>query len=671
MRSIRKLSDEARSGIRSAYIITSVQQLTRELLDNAIEADSTQIQVLISLDDWSIKLTDNGIGIQKDSLAELGRSHMSSKKGSKGETLASISKLASLKITTRHASSLSTHTLITRAGHSVYFGLSLDGNRSSRGTVVTVTDIFANIPVRRKSLNKAREIHGIKSDMQSLALVHPEIAFELRNSQQILIQLPPKSHDTVSRFREIFGYALAEHVEEINYHGSDHVVDGFMSLECAHSRAYQYIFVNSHLIVAGDLHSVVSTTFAESPFGVMANEPASMESIDASRRHAQRYPVFLIHIHIPSSILESTYDRHHRMFYIDNQASLSNTLKQLVIDFLVKYSFISPVAESYTSASNPRHSQATTLSKSVTANKRAVSDSAVSTQQSVRSVTSPQPSRDTKKAKNENTSRTSQQRRTIDVHGINSTRTSKSDWLTNVLNKWNNPTYRLLKSTTATSVDSSESRRESFKLTKTDIENARVVGQVDDKFIMAVVTTKNALVAFDQHAVDERIRVERYLEALIRRDDIVLVDPPIGTLLTYEEMRTLGTNVETVEQWGFLIDIDIKPSQEHYGQVFVKTLPGVMHDRLIREPKLVQDIIQEAVARGMNESTTLNWHVMVGLCPPTLLSLVNSKACRNSIKFGDTLSMRDCEMLLQSLSHTKNPYQCAHGRPTVNPLIRL
>lgn len=71
-----------------------------------------------------------------------------------------------------------------------------------------------------------------------------------------------------------------------------------------------------------------------------------------------------------------------------NQASLSNTLKQLVIDFLVKYSFISPVAESYTSASNPRHSQATTLSKSVTANKRAVSDSAVSTQQSVRSVTS-------------------------------------------------------------------------------------------------------------------------------------------------------------------------------------------------------------------------------------------------------------------------------------------
>ena len=69
-----------------------------------------------------------------------------------------------------------------------------------------------------------------------------------------------------------------------------------------------------------------------------------------------------------------------------NQASLSNTLKQLVNDFLIKYSFNSPVAESSTSASNTRHSQATTLSKSVTANKRAVSDSAVSTQQSVRSV---------------------------------------------------------------------------------------------------------------------------------------------------------------------------------------------------------------------------------------------------------------------------------------------
>lgn len=191
MRTIRKLSDEARSSIRSAYIITSVQQLTRELLDNAIDAECTQIQLLISLDDWSIKLTDNGIGIQKDSLAELGRSHMSSKKGSKGETLASISQLASLKITTRHVSALSTHTLITRGGHSVYFGLSVDGNRSSRGTTVTVTDIFANLPVRRKSLSKAREIHGIRLDIQSFALMHPKIAFEMRNSQQILLKLPP------------------------------------------------------------------------------------------------------------------------------------------------------------------------------------------------------------------------------------------------------------------------------------------------------------------------------------------------------------------------------------------------------------------------------------------------------------------------------------------------
>lgn len=69
-----------------------------------------------------------------------------------------------------------------------------------------------------------------------------------------------------------------------------------------------------------------------------------------------------------------------------NQTSLSTTLRQLVNDFLVKYNFISPVAESSTSTTKARHSQATTLSKSITTNKRAVSDSAVISQQNVRTA---------------------------------------------------------------------------------------------------------------------------------------------------------------------------------------------------------------------------------------------------------------------------------------------
>ena len=50
---------------------------------------------------------------------------------------------------------------------------------------------------------------------------------------------------------------------------------------------------------------------------------------------------------------------------------------------------------------------------------------------------------------------------------------------------------------------------------------------------------------------------------------------------------------------------------------------------------------------------------------------MNSRACKGAIKFGDFLERRRCAKLLAELSQCKNPFACAHGRPTIFPLVDL
>ena len=57
--------------------------------------------------------------------------------------------------------------------------------------------------------------------------------------------------------------------------------------------------------------------------------------------------------------------------------------------------------------------------------------------------------------------------------------------------------------------------------------------------------------------------------------------------------------------------------------------------------------------------------------PPAVRRILNSKACRGAIMFGDVLSYTECRQLLQSLAACSNPFQCAHGRPSAVPLLLL
>ncbi|GIX85256.1 DNA mismatch repair protein Mlh3 [Caerostris extrusa] len=59
------------------------------------------------------------------------------------------------------------------------------------------------------------------------------------------------------------------------------------------------------------------------------------------------------------------------------------------------------------------------------------------------------------------------------------------------------------------------------------------------------------------------------------------------------------------------------------------------------------------------------------ILPKTFSAVLNSQACRGAVKFGDPLELSQCEDLLSALSKCKLPFQCAHGRPSIAPVLDL
>ncbi|CAH1757084.1 3095_t:CDS:10 [Entrophospora sp. SA101] len=67
----------------------------------------------------------------------------------------------------------------------------------------------------------------------------------------------------------------------------------------------------------------------------------------------------------------------------------------------------------------------------------------------------------------------------------------------------------------------------------------------------------------------------------------------------------------------------------------------------------------------------LKWQFMIRTCPRGILDIINSKACRGAIMFNDKLSLDQCKELIAKLSKCEFPFQCAHGRPSMIPILNL
>jgi DNA mismatch repair protein MutL len=190
MSKIQPLNPERIAQMAAGEVIDSLGAALRELLENALDAQATRIQVEIWPSRWQVRVADNGQGIPASELEQVARRHTTSKLdgcslGFRGEALHSLARLGSLTIQTRHADDahgwLATYDRQGELAHQQPAATAL-------GTVVTVADLFADWPLRRCSLPQTRPLLTL---VQNAALAHPWVSWQVRQEGQLLLSLWP------------------------------------------------------------------------------------------------------------------------------------------------------------------------------------------------------------------------------------------------------------------------------------------------------------------------------------------------------------------------------------------------------------------------------------------------------------------------------------------------
>jgi DNA mismatch repair protein MLH3 len=217
----------------------------------------------------------------------------------------------------------------------------------------------------------------------------------------------------------------------------------------------------------------------------------------------------------------------------------------------------------------------------------------------------------------------------------------------------------------------------SMSIDKDILQAAQVIGNVDRKFIMATSMTPDGsslILAIDQHAADERILFEQLLDEHKSSLSTIQVRYNIQSL-SNDELSIIEENLHAIHQWGFrwhLIPMEDASAIHKYvprkRSATLRDLPskGII---VTQVPILVDEALNEQDFIEYVRYMMKNRDLPVSLLePPAFHRIIASKACRRAVKFGSKLSMAEYESMIQRLARTKQPFQCAHGRPTVIPI---
>lgn len=240
------------------------------------------------------------------------------------------------------------------------------------------------------------------------------------------------------------------------------------------------------------------------------------------------------------------------------------------------------------------------------------------------------------------------------------------------------------------------------RISKTALGEAEIVAQVDRKFILARLplddikdpakSETSALVILDQHAVDERCQLEDLMRGYFVRDvpngvlvaKVELLEQPLRFELGSQEGELLQRYQGHFRAWGIQYRFgDRRTSRrEACHSIKVDGLPPSILERCRTEPRLLIDLLREEaweLAEGDYPSSTPStqtdaenaWVSRFHGCPRGILELLHSRSCRSAIMFNDVLTKPECEQMVRRVARCAFPFQCAHGRPSMAPLVDL
>ena len=290
---IIQLSKNVINQIAAGEVIERPYSVVKELVENSIDAGATKISVEVANECRDLRVADNGCGIHPDDILLAFSKHATSKiqegedlyniqtMGFRGEALASIISIAKLTCITRTAD--------------FDFGTKVECQNSevrqtqtgcAVGTIMEIKDLFYSLPARLKFLKSPKtELAYITDFMQSIALVHPEVSFELKFNGKVVFKTTAQN-EQLQTIKEIFSNEVASNLKPVLRTDklSGLKISGYVSTPdyTRSSKKDYYMYVHSRLVKC----------------------PAFQKSIDTVYRNLignTRYPFIVLNLEIPPS----------------------------------------------------------------------------------------------------------------------------------------------------------------------------------------------------------------------------------------------------------------------------------------------------------------------------------------------------------------------------------
>ncbi|WP_027107735.1 DNA mismatch repair endonuclease MutL [Lacticigenium naphthae] len=617
------LSPTLANQIAAGEVIERPASVVKELVENAIDAKSTHITVIVEEAGLNkIEVRDNGEGIPSAEVARAFERHATSKihsdedlfrirsLGFRGEALPSIASVSHMTIETAVEGSNGKKMVLI--GGEVVEDIS---SSSRKGTRVVVENIFFNTPARLKYLKTLQtELAHITDIVNRLALAHPTISFHLIHDGNHLIKTPGNG-ETRQAIAGIYGVDAGKKMRTIQNTNLNFSVAGFVSLPelTRASKRYITLIVNGRYINNFLLRNAVVKGYG-------------------SKLMVGRYPVAVVKIDMDPLLLDVNVHPTKQEIRISDEKELARLVEEAVSKAISPTRRIPNALENITSGQS-QHNKNTYHQENI----RFIENNELTDQNKLNYFK--------ENRKDELDTTVDESKASILVNKNNEEDHQKQD---TSLSEQGELTKRSEKIHDNENTLAIVDRLMENKAKKTDGEKPfprlDYIGQMHGTYLIA--QNEEGLFFIDQHAAQERIKYEYYRSTIAEEGTVlqelltpIVLDYPVNDALVIKEYKVTleeaGIFLEDFGQNSFLMRAH--PSWFKHGQE--EDTVKEMIDFLLEKQELSLAKFKEATAIMMS--------------------------CKRSIKANHYLSDLEARALLEELKQTKNPYNCPHGRPVI------
>lgn len=655
---INILDDLTINKIAAGEVVERPSSVTKELIENSIDASSTQIVIdIVDGGKKQIRITDNGEGIPSSEVDKSFLRHATSKikkiddlydlysLGFRGEALASIASVSRLEMITKTKDEPLGTKVVLEGGKEVL----KEPVGTKNGTTIIIKDLFFNTPVRQKFLKSTHaETINISDLINKLAIGNTNVQFKYINNGKLMLNTPG-DNKLISVIRSIYGKEIVENLIEINEEGSFCNINGYIGNNNIYrsNKNLQHIYINNRYvrskiildaineayksIIPINKHGVCFLNIDINPAKIDVNiHPTKMEIKFENDKDLYIEIRDLLKKKLLNTALIGKYENYDDKFKVNES---KETYLQEKEAYLQTFNNL-----------NKENEEDKNLNKATPKNDFSELNSFMSLSEALSRNNKVEENKANKEKVKDNTITSNNIEKEIKLQSIENKKNEFFiDGVVDVSKSFSFDELNSLNEKNDKKAELNQISEENIKSeNRFSITDFRVVGSILNTYI--VLEKNEAMYLLDQHAAHEKVLYEEYMKKFKNHKiDMQMLLDPIVMEFSNVDMMKIENNMDLFLNFGFEIELF---GNNH---IMVRGVPTIFGTP--ESEKFILQIIDNM--EDLSSSYDLKGDKFA------------SMACRAAIKANDKIHIIEIKKLLLQMEKCENPFTCPHGRPTI------